>query len=215
MGTQAGSQTPRLSCCSLPVAEYLFLRALTIALLILMFAVPYAGAQERNPSTPSDQDRPVKCDSLSEKRRRQTEECKTPEEKAEDAYQALLKKRLDEEKKKHSSFLKWFHVDGVWVPTESGASSYGLIGAHLAVANLGRVYFYGPPGVMLLVNNTKGGHEFRPALTWGVSVYLTDFHVPGVRRPAQLFLNLSKAWTRGGYQNGLNMSGLSVTWKKQ
>ena len=123
--------------------------------------------------------------------------------------------RFDEEKKKHSSFLKWFHIDGVWVPTESGASSYGLIGAHLAVANLGRVYFYGPPGVMLLVDHRNGGHEFHPALTWGVSVYLTDFHVPGVRRPAQLFLNLSKCWTRGGYQTGLNMGGLSVTWKKQ
>ena len=154
------------------------------------------------------------CDSLSEKRRRRTEECKTPEEKAEDEYQALLKARMERERAKHSSFLKWFHIDGVWVPTESGVASYGLIGAHLAVANLGRVYFYGPPGVMLLLNDTSGGHEIRPALTWGVSVYLTEFHVPGVRRPAQLFLNLSKCWTRGGYQNGLNMSGLSVTLKK-
>ena len=86
--------------------------------------------------------------------------------------------------------------------------------AHLAVANLGRVYLYGPPGVLLLLNDTPGGHEIRPALTWGVSVYLTEFRVPGVSRPAQLFVNLSKCWTRGGYQNGLNMSGLSVTLKK-
>jgi len=187
-------------------------RALLLAGFLILPSAPDAWAQD--PSRPPEGAPPVQCEKLSEKRRRQTEECKTPEEKAQDEYEALLKKRMDRERNKHSSFLKWFHIDGVWVPTESGVASYGLIGAHLAVANLGRVYFYGPPGVMLLLNDTGSGHEIRPALTWGVSVYLTEFRVPGVKRPAQLFLNLSKCWTRGGYQNGLNMSGLSVALKK-
>ena len=213
MAIRAGSRTLRRFCCWWSVADRPFPRTPAFAFLILLLAAPVAEAQKRDHSTP-DQDRPVNCESLSEKRRRQTEECKTPEEKVEDEYQARLKKQLERERPKHSTFFKWFHVDGVWVPTESGAASYGLIGAHLAVANLGRVYFYGPPGVMLLLNDTGAGHEVRPALTWGVSVYLTEFHFPGVQRPAQLFLNLSKCWTRGGYQNGLNMSGLSVTWKK-
>jgi hypothetical protein len=90
---------------------------------------------------------------------------------------------------------------------------YGLVGVHLAVANIKRVYFFGPPGVMLLSSRTSTGRAAEPALTWGISVYLTDFHMPGLRT-SQMYLNVTKAWTMGDFHEGFDMAGLSVTWKK-
>jgi hypothetical protein len=57
------------------------------------------------------------------------------------------------------------------------------------------------------------GRTIEPALTWGISVYLTDFRTPGLRT-SQLYLNVTKAWTMGDFHSGFDMAGLSVTWKK-
>jgi hypothetical protein len=47
-----------------------------------------------------------------------------------------------------------------------------------------------------------------------MSVHLTQFRVPATSRNAQLFLNLARCWTMGDERTGLDMVGLSVTWKK-
>jgi len=154
------------------------------------------------------------CARLPEETRRQTEACKSEAEKQEDAYQALLEERADKEKPKHSSFLQWVHFDGLWMPLQSGASSYGLIGAHMTIADVKGANIFGPPGVMLVLDSRNGKQRFRPALTWGVSMHLTDFRLPATERATQLYLNLTKCWTTGGYESGLTMAGLSVTFKQ-
>jgi hypothetical protein len=115
---------------------------------------------------------------------------------------------------KRTAFLKWVHLDGLWVPPSNHVDQIGLIGTHLAIANIGRLYLYGPPGVMLIRQRNGGEWMFRPAFTWGFSFYLMDFRMPGSTQTMQLFANVTKVWTQGDERNGIDMVGLSVTWKK-
>ena len=66
----------------------------------------------------------------------------------------------------------------------------------------------------LAMQETAQGKMVRPAFTWGFSYALTDLQIPGSTRHAQLYLTLGRCWMTGGYANGLNMVGLSVTWKQ-
>ncbi|MGE5834159.1 MAG: hypothetical protein ACM4AI_06745 [Acidobacteriota bacterium] len=115
---------------------------------------------------------------------------------------------------KRTAFLKWVHLDGLWIPPSNHVDQVGLIGTHLAIANIGRLYLYGPPGVMLIRQRNGGEWMFRPAFTWGFSFYLMDFRMPGSTQTMQLFANVTKVWTEGDERNGIDMVGLSVTWKK-
>jgi hypothetical protein len=186
------------------------------ALLVVLIGTPL-WAQDQDPpaaQSKAERKREKRCASMPEEKRRQTDACKTDGERREDAYRKRIKEREEKEKAVHSSFLKWIHADGLWVPTESGGTTYGLVGMHVAVANIGRVYLYGPPGVMLLLEDTGRGRRATPAFTWGVSVYLIDFRVPGMSHTSQLFLDLAKCWTTGDRRTAMNMGGFSVTWKK-
>ena len=69
-----------------------------------------------------------------------------------------------------ASFLKYLHTDVLWTPSETGAGMQGLVGVHLVVASIGRVNFFGPPGVMLVTQNTSTGKMVRVASTWGTSI---------------------------------------------
>jgi hypothetical protein len=183
--------------------------------LILSAAVAHADQQDRQPPEQGEGTRrQIDCESLPEKTRRATEACKTEEERREDEYQKLVAQRLEKEKPTKTSFLKWLHVDGLWAPTTIGAGTFGLVGTHVTIANVGRVNFFGPPGLMLLLENRDGGRTIRPAMTWGISVYLTDFKPLGSDHTAQLFLNLAKAQTFGAGRAGMDLAGLSITWKK-
>jgi hypothetical protein len=183
---------------------------------LLSIGLSCASAQTRRPKAGHDEssDKPPQCDSLPEEKRRQTEECKTAEERREDEYERRLKEIAEHEKPRHSSFFHWLHLDGLWVPMSMGASTYGLVGTHMTIPDIHGANLFGPPGVMLMLDESEGHRRIRPALTWGVSFHLTDFRTPGSGRNAQLYLNLTKAWTTGDYRNGIDMAGLSVTWKK-
>src|SRR5262245_46212653 len=109
-----------------------------------------------------------------------------------------------------SFFLKSLLVDAMWVPTETGNNAVGLIGGHLAVANVGRVYVYGPPGVMVL----RSGGRVQTSYTWGFSVQVTEFTVPGTHKRAVLYLSLAKCWTHGDQRVGRNVGGISLGWKR-
>ena len=122
--------------------------------------------------------------------------------------------RNSQELSRWTSFLKWVHVDGLWVPAANQLDAFGVIGTHLTVANIGRLYIYGPPGVMLIRQRNGEHWMLRPAFTWGFSFYLHDFSVPGSGRTVQLFVNITKVWTEGDQRNGMDMVGLSVTFKK-
>jgi len=141
--------------------------------------------------------------------------CRSDEQKARDAaYQRVVKERLEREKPPHSSFPKWLHTDAFWMPTALGVSTYGVVGAHVVVANIERIYFYGPPGVMLVLDDSTGRRRVRPGLTWGVSILLFDLHIPGAQRTAQIYFNMAKCWTNGPYADAVNLAGLSLAWKK-
>jgi hypothetical protein len=189
-----------------------------LVLALLLTVVPLRALAQEEPPTPAadkiERDRVKYCGSLSEEKRRKTEACKTEEEKREDAYQKIVQERLEKEKPSHTSFLRWLHLDTLWMPTSFDGSIVGLVGSHITVANIDRLNFFGPPGVMLLMQDVAGEKKLLPALTWGFSVYLTDISMPGERRKAQMYLNLAKVWETGSQNNGLDMAGISLTWKK-
>jgi hypothetical protein len=196
-----------------PQARFPF-SILTLGTALLLWSSPL-GAQpvaDDSPAREKHNQKPV-CTELPEEQRRKHEACLTEAERREADQQRRLKEAELKERPEHTSFLKWVHVDGMWMPTSLGASTYGLIGTHVAVANIGRVHFFGPPGVMLLLENGPEGRRIRPALSWGISFHVTDFRMPGTSNNARLFFNLAKCWTMGNQNMGLDMGGLSVTWK--
>lgn len=188
----------------------------TSSLVFLSLMLISADVFAQDPRSPRgiDTRQEIDCTKLPEKKRRATEACKTEEERREDEYQRRVAERLEREKPTHSSFLKWLHIDGLWAPTTLGVGTVGLIGTHVTIANVGRVNFFGPPGVMLLLEDAGGSRRIRPAMTWGISVYLVDFRPPGANHNAQLFLNLAKGQTFGDQRTGMDLAGLSITWKK-
>ena len=185
------------------------------ALPVLLTLVASPGFAQPHRSEPrSEQERQAACASMPEAKRRQTDECKTVEERREDARREREREIAEREKPTHSSFLRKLHLDGLWIPTSTGTGQYGLIGTHIDVASAGRLHFFGPPGMMLVLENTDGGWKVKPVLTWGVSVFIGDVRLPGQKSQAQLFFNLTKSWSAGNFQVGRDMAGLSLTWKK-
>lgn len=190
---------------------------LGIGCLLVLLAEP-ARAQDPQVTAGEQTDlqrrREARCASLTESERRKTDICKTDEERREDEYQARVKQREAEERQEHSSFLRWLHTDVLWIPTESGNTTYGLVGVHVAIFRLGRFDVYGPPGVMLFRQREGSRSSVLPGYTWGVSIFLTELKLPGTMRRALVFADLTKCWTWGDIQNGMSMIGFSITWKK-
>jgi hypothetical protein len=184
-----------------------------VATFVLLLPAAAAWAQG-TPSTEVKRLEALKafCESLDEALRTQLSECRAIEDPD---YWELLRQRAEDEVPSRSRFLSWIHLDGPWVPMSTGTRTYGIIGMHVAVAQLGgRLFVFGPPGAMLVAQKSGGGWAVRPAMTWGMSFHLRDFRVPGTARDAQLFVNFARAWISGSRQNGMDMIGLSVTWKK-
>jgi hypothetical protein len=199
-------------------------RALTACVFLTLIAAGPLSAQDAQPNA-DDQHGAVCAEDQPESRGGDDLQPAIPdgcitdideqEQKRRDAaYQRVVKQRMEEEKPPHSLFPKWLHADGLWMPTTIGVSTYGIAGAHVVVANIDRVYFFGPPGFMLVLDDTGGQRRIRPALTWGISVLLFDLPVPGARRTAQVYFNMTKCWTSGPYQDAVNLAGLSIAWKK-
>lgn len=184
------------------------------ALLAGLLCAQPSFAQKKPKPPQTEKERRAYCASLSESKRRQTEICKTDEERKVDEQQKRLDEQAEKEKPTHSSFLRKFHLDGLWIPTSMGTGQYGLIGTHLDVASVGRLHFFGPPGMMMVVEHAEDGWRIKPSLTWGVSVFMADVRLPGARHRAQLFFNLTKSWSAGTFDAGRDMAGLSLAWKK-
>jgi hypothetical protein len=190
--------------------------ALIIAVCVAAWLCPQPSfAQKKFKPPQSEAERVADCAKLSESKRRETDICKTAEEREADARQKRLDEQAERERPSHSSFLRKFHLDGLWIPTSMGTGQYGVIGTHLDVASVGRVHFFGPPGMMMVLERSGGGWRVRPSLTWGVSVYMADVHLPGASHPAQLYFNLTKSWSAGNFDAGRDMAGLSLAWKKK
>jgi hypothetical protein len=184
------------------------------ALVACLFFAQPLFAQDRDAPPQGAREREAYCRALAESKRRQTEVCKTDEERRVDARQKRLDEQAEKEKPTHTSFLRKLHLDGLLIPTSMGTGQYGIIGTHLDVASIGRLHFFGPPGMMLVVQHTDDGWRIKPSLTWGVSVYLAEVRIPGARQNSQLFFNVTKSWSGGSFDAGRDMAGLSLTWKK-
>lgn len=206
---------PARSLSGVSVGRYRLAPIVTVLLACLLCASPLFAQKRKAPRSLTEAERQKYCASLSESKRRQTDICKTEEERAEDARQQHLKEQAEKEKPTRTSFLQRMHLDGLWIPTSTGVGQYGLIGTHLDVASIGRVHLFGPPGMMMVLERAEdGGWRVRPELTWGVSLYLSDVRFPGSKHHAQLFFNLTKAWSATNFQTGRDMAGLSLSWKK-
>jgi len=119
--------------------------------------------------------------------------------------------RTDHEKLIKGSFLSRVHLDGLWSTTSSDVRFYGLVGSHISLVDVGRVQFFGPPGVLLLsVPNGKGSREIRVGYTWGMSVRLADVSLFGARKNATLFLSVAKCWTMGSNLDRLGTGGFDI-----
>jgi len=184
--------------------------------IAMMPAMAFAQAVE---APPPPQQRPPTiteiCALLPDDEAESREDCRADAKRREEEQRRREQAAAEKERPRRSSFLRWMHLDGMWMPTSSsGSGTYGLVGAHVTVANLGRVNFFGPPGVMLLMwPGEHGDRRFQPALTWGFSIRLIDFRFPGATDNARLFANLAKCWTGTDSRLGLDMAGLSLTWK--
>lgn len=182
----------------------LFVRPATIAFLLLLCVCGVSRAQDQK--TP-DCDHPE--DATKESKDDEKDKCK---DIAELIHEQTMKERMEAEK--HSSsksrFFNKIHVDGLWVPGQTDAKFLGVVGTHVTVIELGRVHLFGPPGVMVL----RADGKIRTALTWGFSLYMTQFRIPGTTRELALFGDFARAWTFGDYRTGMDLVGMSVAWRR-
>jgi hypothetical protein len=176
----------------------------TIALLLLLCVCGVGRAQDQK--TPPDCDTPT--DTKKEGKDDQKDKCK---DIAELIYRQTLKERMEKEKgPSKSRFFNKIHVDGLWVPGQTDAKFLGVVGTHVTVIEMGRVHLFGPPGVMVL----RADGKIRTALTWGFSLYMTQFRIPGTTRELALFGDFARAWTFGDYRTGMDLVGMSVAWRR-
>jgi hypothetical protein len=119
--------------------------------------------------------------------------------------------RADKEKVVKTSFMSRLHLDGLWTTTSSDVRYYGLVGSHISLVDVGRVQFFGPPGVLLLrMPDTNGTHQIRVGYTWGMSVRLTDLKLLSPYKNATLFLSITKCWTVGSDTDRLRPGGFDI-----
>ena len=106
--------------------------------------------------------------------------------------------RADAEKSANNTFLTRVHLDGLWTSTASDVRIYGLVGSHISLVDVGRVQFFGPPGVILLsVPDDTGVRHLRAGYTWGMSVRLSDVRLFAPSKNMTLFLTITKVWVPG------------------
>jgi hypothetical protein len=128
--------------------------------------------------------------------------------------------RANKERLIKGSFLSRVHLDGLWSTTSSDVRFYGLVGSHISLVDVGRVQFFGPPGVLLLsVPDGRGSRQIRVGYTWGMSVRLADVRLFGARKNATLFLSVTMCWTVGRIfdrlgSGGFDIAGLSLAPRK-
>jgi hypothetical protein len=107
----------------------------------------------------------------------------------------------------YSKFLTRIHLDGLWTTMNNGRS-YGIVGSHMSLVDVGRVQVFGPPGVLVMtVPQADGSRRIELGYTWGVSIRLSDVRLFG-SKDMSLFMNVTKVWVSGGGSH--DIVGLSL-----
>ena len=133
------------------------------------------------------------------------------------ARAATAATRAAAEKVEKSTFLTRIHLDGLWTSTSSDMPIYGLVGSHISLVDVGRVQFFGPPGVLLVsVPDASGSRRIVAGYTWGLSVRLGDVRLFAPSKNMTLFLTISKVWVPAGTAvdrlepGGFDVAGFSL-----
>lgn len=136
----------------------------------------------------------------------------SPETVAADALRAQVQKqRAAHERAEHSSFFSRVHIDGLWTTPSTGIRSYGLLGSHITLVDLGRLQAFGPPGLLLLnVPDGTGSRTIRVGYTWGFSVRLADLRLLSPTKNVSLFVTVSKCWMAGGDPTGTGNGAMDL-----
>jgi hypothetical protein len=121
----------------------------------------------------------------------------------------------------HSMFLTRMHLDGLAATSQTQGRLYGLVGFHVSLVDVGRVQFFGPPGVLLLtVPREGGGRGVAVGYTWGLSIRVTNIRLNSPTKNMTLFVNISKVWPgagepAAGSSGGYDIVGLSIAPRRQ
>jgi hypothetical protein len=134
---------------------------------------------------------------------------------------AVASDRAAGEKLVKNRFFTRVHLDGLWTSTSTDYRLYGLVGSHISLVDVGRVQFFGPPGVILLsVPDASGGRAIRVGYTWGMSVRLKDLRLLSPTTNVTLFLTVTKVWVTGNSAydrltpGGYDIAGFSLAPRK-
>jgi hypothetical protein len=134
---------------------------------------------------------------------------------------ATTASRTAAEKIVKDTFLTRVHLDGLWTSTSTDYRLYGLVGSHISLVDVGRIQFFGPPGVILLsVPDGHGSREMRVGYTWGISVRLNDMRLFSPTKNVTLFLTVTKVWVTGANAydrlapGGYDIAGFSLAPRK-
>jgi len=134
--------------------------------------------------------------------------------------QQVATTRAQKETEDRSVWWRHVHFDALWPMTQGTSGIYGLVGLHSTIDLTGRVELFLAPGAILMRVPGPAGPEWKPATDWGLSYRVTDFTMPGTRRPVTLHVNLAKVWLFGpredvpGAQSDMYLAGFSLTFRK-
>ena len=96
-----------------------------------------------------------------------------------------------------SSFFQHIHLTGLWTRAQyPGTPVYGIVGMQIAVLELGR-YTLPATGVMLVMVDAGGRHDWKPATTLGFGYRLVDFVPPMRKTPVSLHINVARTHIHG------------------
>jgi hypothetical protein len=145
----------------------------------------------------------------------------TEQAKIDALVQQVFDQRLLKDKSKFSIFFERIHLDGAAMMGSNQQSLFGIAGVHITLVSMGRVHFYGPPGVLFIsVRNRNGSRVVEPWFSWGVSLELGKFRLPTNGDILKVHLNVTKNWKWGGEsiyvaRNGVDMMGVGVSWARK
>ena len=187
---------------------------------------PIEDPSELAPAVTSQKVKIKPCSELSEEERRKTERCKTEEERREDEQKKKAEQIADKEKPTKTSFWRRVHLDlpAIRAENQQRYVCCSAVGIHLTVAEIKRLNFYGPPGVVLVRQRVGPDKwQWRAGYSWGLGYFLGRAKLPLMDRPARLYFNFTKVWTSQPAtatvgitpaSSGVSMAGLSMVFAK-
>jgi hypothetical protein len=120
-----------------------------------------------------------------------------------------------------SSFLQRIHLSGGWVPAQVPAPKVYLVaGMQVGIVELGRLTLPAVGVGLMAMADGAGGYEWKPATVFGLGYRLATFPFPGIKRQANLHLNIARVTVHGtrsvpvGLDPSQNLVGFSLTFNK-